>query len=197
LELARAGVIPGATDRNRESLTARLELEEGLDPMALELCHDPQTSGGLLIAIPAERASALLAALPEASVIGRVLGSGKGTIHIKKSEPIIIQPLMQQSHSNDCCATPPCESGGDIERQYAAFLRAANTPNALDAPTKQAIALALAIFTKCEPCVEAHLEKSRQMGFSEAEIDDAAWSAIAFGGAPIRMFYKTMREKYK
>jgi len=28
------------------------------------------------------------------------------------------------------------------------------------------------------------------MGFSQQEIDEAAWMAIAFGGSPVMMFYK-------
>jgi hypothetical protein len=28
------------------------------------------------------------------------------------------------------------------------------------------------------------------MGFSQAEIDEAAWMAIAFGGSPTMMFWK-------
>jgi len=28
------------------------------------------------------------------------------------------------------------------------------------------------------------------MGFTQAEIDEAVWMAIAFGGAPVMMFYK-------
>jgi selenide,water dikinase len=44
------------------------------------LLYDPQTAGGLLIAIPAERADALLARLretyPHAATVGRVLEPG-------------------------------------------------------------------------------------------------------------------------
>ena len=74
-------------------------------------------------------------------------------------------------------------------------MRAANTPQALDAPSKQAIAVALSVLSKCEPCLVAHIEKAKKMGFTDEEIDDAAWSAIAFGGSPVMMFYKTVKEK--
>ena len=110
--------------------------------------------------------------------------------------------------SNDCCAAVHSSSTGadsptdgdsqsatDIERKFHAFMRAANSPQALDAPTKQAIALALSVLTKCEPCAIAHIEKAKKMGFSDAEIDDAAWSAVAFGGSPVMMFFKGIKDK--
>lgn len=217
LELARAGLIPGATDRNREALVATLELKEELDEMALELCHDPQTSGGLLIALPADRAQGLLASLQkagmtEAAVIGHVRGAGEGAIWIRngktaftkssgdKNEAVILtqEPQNMNDHSaSGCCAanSSPPEGITDVERKFFAFLKAANSPQALDAPTKQAIALALSVLSKCEPCVVTHIEKAQKMGFSEKEIDDAAWSAIAFGGSPVMMFYKSVKEK--
>ncbi len=54
----------------------------GADPARVDLLVDPQTAGGLLAALPAERADAALAALretaPEAAIIGSILRSGPG-----------------------------------------------------------------------------------------------------------------------
>jgi len=33
------------------------------------------------------------------------------------------------------------------------------------------------------------------MGISRAELDEAAWCAVAMGGAPIRMFYEEILER--
>jgi len=215
VELARAGVIPGATDRNREALSAPLELEEGLDEVALELCHDPQTSGGLLIAVSGEAVGGLVAALHEAgvqdaAVIGRVAGMGEGRIAIRRMQSAgggvrsgskekmpPISPIIPGSSCCEAAAAPSDDASStpEVERKYYAFMRAANSPNGLDATTKQAIALALSVISKCEPCLIAHIEKARKLGFSEAEIDDAAWSAVAFGGSPTMMFYKGVKEK--
>jgi len=75
LEYARAGHVTGGADRNRRGLEGKVELPEL--PEELEhLLFDPQTSGGLLIAIAAERADALAAALERdgflAARVGRV-----------------------------------------------------------------------------------------------------------------------------
>ena len=48
---------------------------------------------------------------------------------------------------------------------------------------------ALVILSRCEPCLKVHWEKARQLGISREELDEAAWCAIAMGGAPVRMFY--------
>jgi selenide,water dikinase len=62
LEFAAEGVFPGGARRNRAYYGEGLEVSMLPEPVALGL-FDPQTSGGLLIAVPARRASALLAAL--------------------------------------------------------------------------------------------------------------------------------------
>jgi selenide,water dikinase len=61
--------------RNRNYLAGRIELD-GLESAQEEILFDPQTSGGLVISLPANRAEDLVAALrhndPMASIIGRV-----------------------------------------------------------------------------------------------------------------------------
>ena len=62
------------------------------------------------------------------------------------------------------------------------------------AKTKQAIAIALSVLARCEPCVKSHMKKARDLGFSQEEIDEAAWLAIGFGGSPTMVFYNAMRK---
>jgi AhpD family alkylhydroperoxidase len=84
-------------------------------------------------------------------------------------------------------------NGSEAEAKFHEFMQAANAPGLLDARTKKAMAIALSVITKCEPCLKSHIGKAREMGFSQEEIDEAAWLAIAFGGAPLMMFYKALR----
>jgi AhpD family alkylhydroperoxidase len=102
-----------------------------------------------------------------------------------------------------------CEDGGgpggtvsggaggvdESQRQFQAFLKQTGAPGALDAITKQAVAVALSVLAKCEPCLKTHVDKARKMGFSEEAIDEAAWMAIAFGGSPTMMFYNALRKQ--
>jgi selenide,water dikinase len=63
LRLAAAGVSTGCTKPNRRSVEEHLTWRTRLAPEQEALLFDPQTSGGLLIAVPARRADALLAVL--------------------------------------------------------------------------------------------------------------------------------------
>ena len=58
---ARESATTGGGGRNREQLGDRVRLPRDLDPVTADLLYDPQTSGGLLIALPADRAEALRA----------------------------------------------------------------------------------------------------------------------------------------
>jgi selenide,water dikinase len=76
LEYARDGVDFGGASRNREQLSARAILDPSIPDEMQRLLFDPQTSGGLLIALPPENAEPLAVRLIEdgynAAVIGEV-----------------------------------------------------------------------------------------------------------------------------
>jgi selenide, water dikinase len=60
LELARRGYQTRASYSNREYLAAEMRCDPGVDRDRVELAFDPQTSGGLLIAVPEPRADELV-----------------------------------------------------------------------------------------------------------------------------------------
>ena len=100
----------------------------------------------------------------------------------------------------ECCAPTGATSGGGATKstaaeQFSAFMAVVNQPGALDVTIKQAIAIALSVLAKCEPCLKIHIQKAQKMGFSLEEIDEAAWMAISFGGSPILMFYQEVKSK--
>jgi selenide,water dikinase len=84
LELAAAGVITGADKTNREYVGDDIEIDESVSSEMGRLLYDPQTAGGMLISIAAERAPDLLARLrenyPQAAIVGRVLERGARSI---------------------------------------------------------------------------------------------------------------------
>ena len=87
VELVARGAVPGGTQRNRDALTAHVTFAAGVSEAMRVLLHDAQTSGGLLLAVPAERADALVAALKQertlaAARIGRVTAGPTGAIHV-------------------------------------------------------------------------------------------------------------------
>jgi selenide, water dikinase len=76
LELARAGVETGGATHNRRFVASAVSVGDGVASELVTLAHDPQTSGGLLAAIPPDRLDAVRAALREVGVehwiVGRV-----------------------------------------------------------------------------------------------------------------------------
>jgi selenide,water dikinase len=75
-ELARAGNRSRANTSNREFTGARTRVADGVDAVRLEFCFDPQTSGGLLIALPPRRAAELVERCHAAGASAtRVIGS--------------------------------------------------------------------------------------------------------------------------
>ena len=71
--LAAEGCYPGGLKSNREYLEDRV-VPEGIDPDDLLPLYDPQTSGGLLVALPAERTPAFLRSLGEHGASGAMVG---------------------------------------------------------------------------------------------------------------------------
>jgi len=76
--LAVGGVRTGASGRNWASYGEGVDLPAGLEDWRRDLLTDPQTSGGLLIAVAADQAEAILAlaqgeGFSRSAVVGRVV----------------------------------------------------------------------------------------------------------------------------
>jgi selenide, water dikinase len=76
LELASQGMLTSGDKTNREYVGGDVQIDSSVDENLVKLLFDPQTAGGMLIAISEDKAEALLAALnknyPHARIIGRV-----------------------------------------------------------------------------------------------------------------------------
>lgn len=81
LDAARAGLVPGGSKRNLRYVEKRLLGAERLAPELLTVLADAQTSGGLLMCLPAERAEAAARELGEgAAVIGELVSGAGGSV---------------------------------------------------------------------------------------------------------------------
>jgi selenide,water dikinase len=74
-ELWARGARPGGADRNREYLEPLVDWRTS-DEAERGLLVDPQTSGGLLVALPEPAAADYLARVPGSVVVGRALARG-------------------------------------------------------------------------------------------------------------------------
>jgi len=77
LDMYRKGVTTGVNAFNRDLSMPHTQIEKELPSWHQQILYDPQTSGGLLVALPADQGAALVEALkaiptPAARIIGRV-----------------------------------------------------------------------------------------------------------------------------
>jgi hypothetical protein len=122
-----------------------------------------------------------------AAVIGRISGKGSGLVRVETSgsrkipaldsdKPgaeralVKLQPeqaVEPQGEEVPCCADAVSSSTqgaaegsqiAQIKAKFTDFLGAANSPHGLDAYTKQAMAIALSVALRCEPCLKMHLK---------------------------------------
>ena len=216
LEALRTDVIPGALERNREFVGTDLQVEPGADAVRLNLGFDAQTSGGLLIAVAPERLAVLQQSLAlrgvRGFVIGRLTGESSGEIFVAAAaegvtasiaesgekelqRPVATPESDSAAHEPGCCAEvfggPTATSMvAESQRAFGALMRSVQAAGALDAKAKELILFSLVLQSRCDPCFEAHYANAREMGITQAELDEAAWCAIAMGGAPVKMFYQ-------
>ena len=66
LEMYQKGVTTGVNNYNRELVAGAIRFEKDLPPWHKEIVYDPQTSGGLLVAVPESQGESLVKALQAA-----------------------------------------------------------------------------------------------------------------------------------
>jgi selenide, water dikinase len=90
LEMIRQGVRTGVTQDNKALVADYIRLDQGVSAEEEMLMYDPQTSGGLFIAVAADRAEALVQKLhargvSDAAVVGEVFASPEPVMRITRS----------------------------------------------------------------------------------------------------------------
>ena len=75
-------------------------------------------------------------------------------------------------------------------KAFGGLMRATGAAGAIDERAKELVNFALVVMARCEPCLAVHVAKAKSMGITRAELDEAAWCAVAMGGAPVKMFYE-------
>ena len=72
------GRVPEGAVRNKEGRMRFVTNAAAIDPVVLDVVFDPQTSGGLLAAVPLEQAEAALSALQAKGIPAAVIGETGG-----------------------------------------------------------------------------------------------------------------------
>jgi selenide,water dikinase len=86
-ELAEDGILPAGLHRNRKFRESMIDRADGVPDWLVDILFDPQTAGGLLIALSADQAEGLVAGMREqglsdAAVVGDIVAVPAGRIHL-------------------------------------------------------------------------------------------------------------------
>jgi selenide,water dikinase len=87
LEFASMGMVPGGAHKNRSFRSSMVDVSDTVEGAMRDILYDPQTSGGLCIAVKSDSADAMVKHLHDdgiefAAVIGEVVDHPAGRIEI-------------------------------------------------------------------------------------------------------------------
>jgi AhpD family alkylhydroperoxidase len=71
-----------------------------------------------------------------------------------------------------------------VYEAYASLHTAAMAPGALDAATKELIALAIAVTKQCDGCIAAHARGAARRGATAEQVAEALGVAVLLNGGP-------------
>jgi len=224
-DYVRQGFYSGANERNADYSASWTEFSDEITEEMKAVLYDAQTSGGLLIAFPGEKAFEALeemrrSGLHDAAVIGRIAGSSKGKIRVEKSPAERIQhekglstrgltlennkepqpsresPMTEHDDSqHEECCAQGSGTPDLALDMFQNFMGTALKPGALDVVTKELIAVALGLAVNCVPCSKIHIKKAREMGIGDKELEEAAAMATAFGGCRAMMLWNELKKE--
>ena len=130
-------ILPGAIERNYEYAMAWFDAEDSVEEKHIPIFFDPQTSGGLLVALPEDKAREYVKEMKKrghdaATIIGRIVEKkGDSRVHItgsglknffgefresdllekEKAEVMMKEekqsPAAETNEEEPCCANPP------------------------------------------------------------------------------------------
>ena len=73
-------------------------------------------------------------------------------------------------------------------KAFSALAQAATRDGALDKKTKELIALAIAIATRCDGCIGFHTEALVRLGATRQEVEETLGMTVYMGGGPSLMY---------
>ena len=76
----------------------------------------------------------------------------------------------------------------EVMKSFSELGRAATADGTLSAKTKELIALALSVATRCDPCIGFHMQTLVKLGATRQEIDETLAVTTYMGGGPSLMY---------
>lgn len=76
----------------------------------------------------------------------------------------------------------------EVMKSFAELGRAATSDGVLDRKTKELIALALSVASRCDPCIGFHMQTLVKLGVNRQELDETLGVTTYMGGGPSLMY---------
>ena len=76
----------------------------------------------------------------------------------------------------------------DTMSGFSSLAQAATAEGALDKKTKELIALAIGVSTRCDGCIGFHSKALVELGATRAEVEEMLGMAVYMGGGPSLMY---------
>ena len=76
----------------------------------------------------------------------------------------------------------------DVMKEFSDLHGAAMKPGALDTKTKELIALAISISSRCDGCIASHARGAAKQGATEAAVAEAIGVAVLMAGGPATVY---------
>ena len=76
----------------------------------------------------------------------------------------------------------------EVAKGFSELAKAAIAPRALDAKTKELIAIAVGIAAHCDACLGYHARAAARLGATREEVLDSIGVAVYMGGGPSMMY---------
>lgn len=85
----------------------------------------------------------------------------------------------------------------DVMKTFASMAQVSLAPKALDTKTKELIALAIGVATRCDDCIGFHAKAAVDQGATEQEVQETLAMAIYMGAGPSVMYASHAFQAYK
>jgi len=84
----------------------------------------------------------------------------------------------------------------DVMKGFSAMAKAAGAEGALDAKTKELVAMGIAIAARCDGCIAFHSKTALDLGTTREELMEVAGMAVYMGGGPSLMYAALALQAY-
>jgi len=211
LDCAKQGMYSGANERNADYSAERVTFDKSITEDMKAVLFDAQTSGGLLMALPADNAEKAIDEMEKAGVIcsarvGRISGKSDGRIEVLAGGGGTAVPretrierektmTVKQKTSEASCCEHGSGSTDKAMKMFQDFMGAAMAPGVVDVVTKKLMAVALGLAVHCVPCSRIHIKSALEMGIGKDELEEAAALAVAFSGCRALMLWKELKKE--